>query len=481
MFEQIFKNIDKILRTDDNCSTELDYVEQSSWLLFLKWLDDYDKEKKIKSELENKKYTPILKKEFQWSSWAVVKKDNGEIDYNKNISGQDLKFFVEDKLFPYLSSFKDDPKNIDTIEYKIGEIFSGIRNKLADGHTIRDVIDQVEKLKFQSNDEKHELSDLYEEKIKKMGNAGRNGGEYYTPRSLISSIVKAVNPKIGEIVYDGAVGSAGFLVETYNHIKNSKSLNSSELIKLEKKTLYGVEKKGLGYILGIMNMILHGIESPNIVRMNTLEINVQEIQNKDRVDVILANPPFGGGEKTQVQDNFSIRSSETAYLFLQHFIKKLKNGGRCGVIIKNTFLTNDDAIKLRQQLLTECNLHTILDLPRGVFQAGVQTVVLFFTKGSATKEILYHKPNIERNLGKTNPLNFKDLSNFDDVFITRKTDKNTWSKKINQIDKKTWDLGVKNPNQIKKIIKKEPNEIFNEIENLQNKSNQIFRDIKKLI
>jgi len=255
VFEQTFKNINDILRKDAGCSTELDYAEQSSWILFLKWLDDYDKDKQTKTKLENKKFKPILDKDFQWSSWAVVKTKDGKVDFNKSPTGPDLKKFVDDKLFPYLSSFRNKAESSDVLEYKIGEIFSELKNKLQDGYTLKDMINEVDNLKFRTNEQKHELSALYEDKIKNMGNSGRNGGEYYTPRPLIKSIVKVIDPKIGETIYDGAVGSAGFLVEAFEHMRQSKSLTTTELKKLQTKTLYGVEKKSLAYIIGIMNMI----------------------------------------------------------------------------------------------------------------------------------------------------------------------------------------------------------------------------------
>jgi type I restriction enzyme M protein len=483
MFEQNFKNIDKILREDDGIATELEYAEQTSWILFLKWIDDYEKEKEKKNKLDNKLYKPILSKEFQWSSWAVIKTEDGKIDFNKNLQGKDLKNFVDDKLFPYLSTLKDKTENINSLEYKIGEIFSELKNKLQDGYTLRDMLEAVDKLQFKSSDEKHELSALYEERIKKMGNAGRNGGEYYTPRSLIKAIVKVINPKIGETIYDGAVGSAGFLVETFEYINKSKSLTSSEYDILQTKTLYGAEKKILAYIIGNMNMILHGVESPNIYHINSLSQNIMEIQNKDRVDVILANPPFGSqSEKLNIQENFPIKSGETAYLFLQHFIKKLKLGGRCGVVIKNTFLTNDDAMELRKQLLEECNLSMILDLPKGTFQgAGVQTVVLFFEKGKPTKKIWYYKLNPGRNLGKTNALNMNDLDEFINLTKTKKPSDNSWSIDIKKINKETYDLGVSNPNIKEELDERTPLEIISEIEEFDKQSAAIFKKIKDLL
>jgi type I restriction enzyme M protein len=484
MFEQTFKNIDDILWKDSGCSTELDYAEQSSWILFLKWLDDYEKDKETKAKLENKKFKPTLDKEFQWSTWAIVKDKAGKVDFNKTLTGPDLKKFVDDKLFPYLSSFRNSAESFDTLEYKIGEIFSELKNKLQDGYTLRDVVNEVDNLQFQSNEQKHELSALYEEKIKNMGNAGRNGGEYYTPRPLIKSIIKVIDPKVGETVYDGAVGSAGFLVEAFEHMKQSKSLTGSELITLQTKSFYGAEKKTLAYIIAIMNMILHGIESPNIIHQNTLESNILEIQNKDRVDIILANPPFGGKEKANIQENFPIKTGETAYLFLQHFIKKLKVGGRCGVVIKNTFLSNTDnaSVALRKQLLEECNLFAILDMPKGTFLGtGVQTVVLFFEKGRPTKKIWYYLLNPGRNMGKTNPLNENDLEEFIKLVKTKKLSENSWSIDIDKINKETLDLGVQNPNIIEEIDERTPEQIINEINELDNESSNMLKKIKELL
>ena len=484
MFEQTFKNIDDILWKDAGCSTELDYAEQSSWILFLKWLDDYEKEKETKASLENKQFKPVLDKEYQWSSWAIIKTKDGKVDFNKILTGPDLKKFVDDKLFPYLSSFRNKAENFDTLEYKIGEIFSELKNKLQDGYTLRDVVNEVDNLEFKSSEQKHELSALYEEKIKNMGNAGRNGGEYYTPRPLIKSIIKVVDPKVGETIYDGAVGSAGFLVEAFEHMSKSKSLTTSELKTLQTKSFYGAEKKTLAYIIGIMNMILHGIESPNIIHQNTLETNVQEIQNKDRVDVILANPPFGGKEKANIQENFPIKTGETAYLFLQHFIKKLKVGGRCGVVIKNTFLSNTDnaSIALRKQLLEDCNLFAILDLPSGAFVGtGVKTVVLFFEKGQPTKKIWYYQLNVGRNMGKTNSLNEKDLEDFIQLSKNQNLSDNSWSVDIEKIDNDKLDLGVQNPNVADEIDVREPIEIISEIEKLDKQSSEILKKIKELI
>ncbi len=484
MFEQSFKNIDDILRKDAGVSSELDYVEQTSWILFLKYLDDLEKDKEIEAKLAGRDYKYIINPEYRWEIWAAPKNSDGKLDYNIALSGDDLKDFVDRKLFPYLKKFKSKAESPDTIEYKIGEIFGEIKNKIQSGYTLREIFNIIDDMHFRSQKEKHELSQLYEGKIKNMGNAGRNGGEYYTPRPLIKTIVKVVAPKIGNKVYDGAVGSAGFLVEAFEYLKKSKNLSTKDVEILQKKTFYGKEKKPLAYIIGIMNMILHGIEAPNIIRTNTLAENIADFQEKDRYDIILANPPFGGKERKEVQQNFPIKTGETAFLFLQHFIKILKAGGKAGVVIKNTFLSNTDnaSISLRKLLLESCNLYTVLDLPGGAFQgAGVKTVVLFFKKGTPTKKIWFYQLNLDRNLGKTNPLNEADLAEFIELQKTKANSDNSWSINVKDINQKTFDLSVKNPNKDKEISLRKTKEILDEIRKIDKESGEILKGIKNLI
>lgn len=484
MFEQKFKNIDDILRKDAGASSELDYVEQTSWILFLKYLDDLEKDRKMSAALAGKTYTHILPPQFIWEVWAVPKGKDGRPDYNKALTGDDLRDFVDQKLFPFLKKYKSDAENANTIEYKIGEIFSELKNKIQSGYALREILNIVDGMHFRSQAEKHELSHLYEGKIKNMGNAGRNGGEYYTPRALIKTIIKVVDPKIGDRIYDGAVGSAGFLVEAFEYLKRSKKLTTKDLELLQKNTFYGKEKKSLAYIIGIMNMILHGIDAPNIVHTNTLAENLADIQEKDRFDIVLANPPFGGKERAEVQQNFPIKTGETAFLFLQHFIKILKAGGKAGIVIKNTFLSNTDnaSVSLRKYLLESCNLHTILDLPGGTFTgAGVKTVVLFFEKGSSTKKIWYYQLNLDRNLGKTNPLNEKDLEDFVTLQKTKADSKNSWSVNVVDINQSTFDLSVKNSNKLNRTVLRSPREIIKEITTLDGNISGIIDGICDLI
>jgi type I restriction enzyme M protein len=551
MFEQVFKNIDDVLRKEAGCTTELDYTEQTSWLLFLKYLEALEQERAMEADLQRKKYTFLLDKPYRWETWAAPKaagnanlpigganqnKNSGtspknaklligeanpktnqnnanreigapkSIDHNKALSGDDLRDFVNLKLFPYLTGFKQRASGPNTIEYKIGEIFGEIKNKIQSGYNLREIIDQIDELRFRSQTEKHELSHLYEAKIRNMGNAGRNGGEYYTPRPLIRAIIQVVKPRIGERIYDGACGSAGFLCESFEYLKSGNAnlpiggakpkpnnanqeigapgLSTKDFKTLQEKTFFGKEKKSLAYVIAIMNMILHGIEAPNVIHTNTLTENINDIQDKDRFDVVLANPPFGGSERKEIQQNFNIKTGETAFLFLQHFIKILKAGGRGGIVIKNTFLSNTDnaSVSLRKLLLESCNLHTILDCPGGTFQgAGVKTVVLFFEKGAPTRKIWYYQLDPGRNLGKTNPLNDEDLADFVKLQKTFADFAKSWTVDAKKIDHTTFDLSVKNPNGPEAVAHRTPQVIMEEIAALDAESAQVLQTIRGLL
>lgn len=482
-FEQVFKNIDDILHKDAGCTSELDYTEQSSWLLFLKYLDALEQDRAVEAQLDGRTYAFILDPAYRWEAWAAPKDQNGKFDHNNALTGDDLREFVNSKLFPYLAGFKQRASGSNTIEYKIGEIFGEIKNKIQSGYNLRDVIERVDELRFRSQSEKHELSHLYEAKIKNMGNAGRNGGEYYTPRPLIRAMIKVLDPKIGERIYDGACGSAGFLCEAFDYLL-PKATKADDLKTLQTRTFFGKEKKSLAYVIAIMNMILHGIEAPNVIHANTLADNISDIQDKDRYDVILANPPFGGKERKEVQQNFPIKTGETAFLFLQHFIKTLKAGGRAAIVIKNTFLSNTDnaSTSIRKLLLESCNLHTVLDMPSGTFQgAGVKTVVLFFEKGAPTRKVWFYQLNPGRNMGKTNPLNDDDLVDFVERQKSFSDSAQSWSVGVAGIEPGTYDLSVKNPNGGEEVALRTPKGILDEIAAIDAESAEVLARIRELV
>jgi type I restriction enzyme M protein len=319
-------------------------------------------------------------------------------------------------------------------------------------------------------------------------------------------MIKVVNPQIGETIYDGACGSAGFLCESFDYLSHGgfsnssgslhsagrvreggrpvRKLTTSQLKTLQERTFYGKEKKSLAYVIAIMNMILHGIEAPNIVHTNTLTENLADIQEKDRYDVILANPPFGGKERKEVQQNFPIRTGETAFLFLQHFIKMLKAGGRAAIVIKNTFLSNTDnaSTSLRKLLLESCNLHTILDCPSGVFQgAGVKTVVLFFEKGAPTRKIWYYQLEPGRSLGKTSALNDDDLEDFVRLHLKSADSPKSWIVDVKTIDRDTFDLSVKNPTSEEQQAYRTPQEILNEIAAIDTDTASLLETVRGIL
>ena len=482
-FEQTFKNIDDLLHKDSGSDSELDYIGQTSWVMFLRYLDELEPERADEAKLIGEEYSFILDEEYRWSTWAMPKGADGKIDHQLALTGTELVQFVDGKLFPYLAGFKQKAESAQTIEYKIGEIFSELKNKIQSGYILREILGYADDLRFRFSKEKHELSDLYETKIKNMGNAGRNGGQYYTPRPLIRAMIRIIDPQMGEKVYDGAAGSCGFLCETYDYLKK-KPLTTTHLKALQQKTLYGKEKKNLAYVIGMMNMILHGIEAPNLIHTNTLGENIRDIQEKDRYHVILANPPFGGKERKEVQQNFDIKTGETAFLFMQHFIKRLKAGGRAAVVIKNTVLSNTDtaSVALRKLILQSCKLHTILDMPSGTFTgAGVKTVVLFFQKGEPTQNMWYYQLDPGRNLGKTNPLNDKDMAEFVALQKTQPETERSWNVKVADIDEATCDMSVKNPNTPEEPPLRHPQEIIAAMVLLDTETQRLLSTIKGLI
>ena len=367
MFEQAFKNIDDALRKEAGCASELDYAEQTSWLLFLKYLDGLEQDKATEAALEGKQYTFILDEPYRWESWAAPKSADGKLDHNKALVGDDLRDFVDRKLFPYMHGFKQKATGPNTIEYKVGQIFGEIKNKIHSGYILTDIIEHIDELRFRSQTEKHELSHLYEAKIKNMGNAGRNGGK----------------------------------------------------------------------------------------------------------------------ERKEVQQNFPIRTGETAFLFLQHFIKMLRAGGRAGVVIKNTFLSNTDnaSVSLRKLLLESCNLPTVLDCPGGTFQgAGVKTVVLFFDKGAPTRKVWYYSLDVGRNMGKTNPLNDADLVDFIQLQKTFADSPKSWNVDVRSLSKaEGYDLSMKNPDGGEVVVHRSPQEIMDEIALLDSESATVLARIRGLL
>ncbi|WP_370215330.1 N-6 DNA methylase [Idiomarina sp.] len=487
------KKIDRItdiLRRDDGISGAMHYTEQTSWVLFLKFLDDYESEKEDEAVLSGKEYQPVLDYEHRWSNWACPKTDNGKPDINRARTGDDLTNYVNDELFPYLKGFANaaatgaaaDPKSF---SYKIGAIFQYLDNKIASGHTLREVLDIVDNLNFQSETDLFELSLVYEGLLQNMGDAGGYAGEFYTPRPVVRAMLQVIDPQAGNTIYDAAAGSCGFLVEAFEHLKAKRNeLSTQEWDFIQRDTFFGFEKTSLAYVMGMMNMILHGIESPNLFRGNTLTQNIRDIQEKDRYDIILANPPFGGKEKSQIQQNFPIQSNATELLFLQHFMKTLKSGGKAAIIVPEgvLFQTNSAFKQVKQELLENFNLHTILSLPAGVFlpYSGVKTNVLFFERSGGTSDVWYYECEPEQKLTKNKPITDEHLKEFVELYSSRETTDRSWTVSASKLAE-DYDLSAKNPAQQKDAEHLAPSDILKQIRTKEKLVSGLLDEIEDLL
>ena len=458
--EAAFNAIDKKLWTPGSgCSGALDYMEQSSWLLFLRYLDAREHERQLDASMTGNTYTPALPKKLRWSTWAYPVKSDGTFDYDRALKGDTLIQFIQHELFPGLRRLKEETTETDSIQYRIGAIFEQLNCRFTDGYLLREVIQLMQPLKFQTETDRHEMSVAYEKRLGEMGNAGRDGGQYYTPRPLIRVMIRLLDPQIGEKFDDGACGSGGFLCEAYRYMREKARNDPKAYEILQHKTFTGGEVKPLAYVTAQMNCILHGLETPRISFGDTLAARVADFSERDRVDVIGANPPFGAGADAASVANFAIPSSETALLFLQYFIAKLKRGGRAAIIIKNTFLSNSDnaSVAVRRLLLEKCRLRWVLDLPQKVFVAGVRAVVLFFSKDGPTADPIrfYQFEPAGITLGKRRPLLERDLAEFESL-VRGGGDpaacKAAWTVDPATLDPATLDLSVKNPNVVEERL-----------------------------
>ena len=472
------------------------YTEQISWILFLKFLNDFEEEKEGEALLNNTKYERIITGEFQWNHWACpyVETHGGAspggasipiIDHKLAKTGSDLTQFVNTKLFPYLKGFRNSTNDLKSVKYKIGNIFEFLDNFIASGHTLREVLDIIDSLNFQSQDELFELSHVYENLLQGMGNDGGNSGEFYTPRAVIKAVIAAIKPQPGQTVYDGAAGSCGFLIEAFDYIiSNYRNRLSTEQWRfLHEDSFFGNEKTPLAYTMGVMNMILHSIESPNILKQNTLTANIRDIQEKDRYDIIVANPRFGGKEKPQIQQNFPVQSNATELLFLQHFMKSLKKGGKAAIVVPEgvLFQTGNAFKSVKEELLSNFNVHTILSLPAGVFlpYSGVKTNVLFFDRTGATTKIWYYECNPEQKLTKNKPIQYEHLQEFVELFSQRALSPNSWLVKVNDIT--DTDLSAKNPNVQTDINHMPPKEIIAHIKKNSNEISRLVTEVEQIL
>jgi type I restriction enzyme M protein len=463
------------MRRDDGTTGVLEYMEQISWLIFLKVFEDIEVRLEDEAKFAGKTYQPIIESRFRWSSWA-----------RKDWRGEELIKFINNELFPYLRNLSGSPER-----EKISMIFKEISgNKMKSPYNLKDVIALIDGIDFNNAEDSHVLSQVYEELLLRMGREGGIAGEFYTPRPIVRLMVKIVDPKVGETVFDPFCGSCGFLVESYRHMMASKEITVEEYELLQKETFYGQEKKPLPYLIGVMNCILHGLLTPNVVRKNTLEDNIRNIPESRRFHVILTNPPFGGKESRQIQQNFPVQSQATELLALQYVMKSLKQNGRCGIVVPEGVLFRGDAFALvKKELLENFNLHTIISLPSGVFAnvtssgQGPKTNLLFFDRTGPTKEIWYyeHVPPEGKKYTKANPITDEDLKDCYEKWKKREISENSWVVPVEEIVKRSYDLTAKNPNRREEFEYKSPEELVASVIEKERAILKIAEEIQNLL
>lgn len=367
-----------VLRRDNNCGGVMEYIEHLAWLLFLRFLDAQEEEWETQANLAGRPYTRILDGDLGWNAWAT-----------KDWPADRLLEFVHGRLIPYLQSLGGDP-----LRETIRSVFAE-RNVIvcASGYNLKDVLSIINGIDFHSQDDIFTVSQVYEELLRRLGSENRLAGEFYTPRPVVRFMVELIAPKIGETVYDPACGTCGFLAQAYLFMAKSECTLEHHKT-LQKKTFFGQEKKPLPALLGLMNMVLHGVTAPRVMRRNTLEENIRNVT--ERYDVVLTNPPFGGTEGRHIQANFPVQATATELLFLQHIMKKLKprDSARCGMVVPGGTLFRGGAFAdVKRDLLEQFNLHTVVSLPPGTFApySDVKTALLFFERPGPTKDIWYYE------------------------------------------------------------------------------------------
>jgi type I restriction enzyme M protein len=497
----IIKTCRNIMRKDKGMNGDGDRLPMLTWIMFLKFLDDNEQLQQVNAQLENKKYKPAIEEPYRWRDWAK----------DKNLTGDDLLAFINNEivkladgkertgLFYFLRGLQSETGS----ERKdvIATVFKGVSNRMINGYLLRDVINKIEEIHFTSNEELNSLSHLYESILKEMRDASGDAGEFYTPRPVVRFMVEMLDPKIGETVLDPACGTGGFLVEAFEHLrKQAKTVEHKKI--LQEKSILGGEAKSLPYLLCQMNLLLHGLNYPNIDSGNSLRVPLRDIGDKDRVDIILANPPFGGEEEKGILNNFpdDKQTTETALLFLQLIMRKLKRkkptsqGGRSSIVVPHgTLFADGIAARVKKQLVEEFNLHTIVRLGEGIFApyTNIPCNLLFFEQGKPTKEIWYYEilpPADKKKYSKTKPIQHEEFEEVKKWWNKRKENDNAWKANINDIlltdnDGKllTVNLDIKNPNRKSEFDFVDPFELLTSIISKEKKVLKLMKEIENTI
>lgn len=496
----LIKSARDIMRKDKGLSGELDRLPMLTWIMFLKFLDDVEGLREDSAKLKGGTFYPTIEPPYRWRDWAA--KEHG-------LTGDDLLAFINQEeavrpdgtrgagLFAYIRNLtgveEGDRRDV------VAAVFRGVINRMVNGYLLRDVINLVDQIDFGSSKEIHVLGRFYETMLREMRDAAGDSGEFYTPRPVIRFIVGAMNPQLGETILDPACGTGGFLVEAFEHLKK-QCKKAEDMAKLQKDSLFGIDAKPLPYLLCQMNLLLHGVESPSIDPGNALRFPLREIGDKDRVDIIMTNPPFGGEEERGILRNFpdDKQTAETALLFLQLIMRKLrrplggKKGGRCGMVVPNgTLFATGVGARIKKELIEEFNFHTIVRLPKGVFApyTGIETNLLFFEKNGPTKEIWYYEHPLppERQkmknpcYTKSKPLRYNEFDPLQKWWDYREENEHAWKVSVEEIIKNDYNLDIKNPNKAKAEEYRDPEEIVASIFEKEKRIFELLEGIQEKI
>jgi type I restriction enzyme M protein len=484
----IVKSCRDIMRKDKGLNGDLDRLPMLTWIMFLKFLDDMEAVRETEAKLAGKRYRPSIEAPYRWRDWAAKA---------EGITGPELIAFINQDeavrpdgkrgagLFAYLRSLES--ANGDRRDV-ISRVFQGTVNRMVNGYLLRDVINRVNGIHFSSKNEIHTLGHLYEMMLREMRDAAGDSGEFYTPRALVKFIVTVTNPRLGELILDPAAGTGGFLVEAFEHL-SAQAKRAEDYERLQRGTLHGIEAKPLPYLLCEMNLLLHGMEYPEIDPGNALRFPLREIGDRDRVDVIMTNPPFGGEEERGILSNFpeDKQTAETALLFLQLIMRKLRRqpkAGRAAVVVPNGTLFGDGVCaRIKEDLLKEFNLHTVVRLPNGVFApyTSIQTNILFFDRSGPTKEVWYYEqplPEGRKNYTKTQPMQFDEFKGCATWWGKRQETDHAWKVSVDDLLAASCNLDRKNPRAKEDIAHLPPDQLADEILKKELRIAELMREIK---
>lgn len=489
----VIKSCRQIMRKDKGLSGDLDRLPLLTWVMFLKFLDDMEQIEGSRAKMRRTKYKPTIDPPYRWRDWAA--QEGG-------VTGPELIAFINQEeatrpdgskgpgLFAYLSGLHNGPTSRKRV---IASVFSRLTNRIQSGYLLRDVINAVNSIHFESQDELFTLGHLYESMLREMRDAAGDSGEFYTPRPVVRFMVEALNPRLGETILDPACGTGGFLVEAFNHLgKQVKTVEDRKVF--QEQSIFGGEAKPLPYLLCQMNLLLHGLEAPQIDPENSLRFPLNEIGDRDRVDVILTNPPFGGAEERGILSNFpeDKQTTETALLFLQLIMRKLKRGpnpGRAAVVVPNGTLFGDGiCARIKEELLTSFNLHTVVRLPQGVFEpyTPIHTNLLLFDRTRSTDTIWYYEqplPEGRKKYTKTSPLEFEELASLLRWFKASKRQKNAhaWRVKAKDVLANGCNLDIKNPRAAETLEHLPPERLAASIAEKNRRIGEIIAEIKSVL